>query len=265
MKIRTRRWLGLSLMALTFFGIAWSLTQPLPYVILGPGPAFNVLGSNSGKDIIQVSGVPVDPTPGSLDLLTVSAYGVPGNTPNLFELLRAMFSTDQVVYPIQEVFPTGKTLKQLYDADLRDFQTSEAAAISAAKAEIPAATAQAAQVKLSLDNVGGPSGGLMFTLGIIDKTTVGSLTGGKRIAGTGTISAGGVVGPIGGIRQKLISAARAGDQYFLAPKDNCDEVTGHIPSSLRVFSVTNLTDALNALRVIASDGDLSVLPVCSRQ
>jgi PDZ domain-containing protein len=89
------------------------------------------------------------------------------------------------------------------------------------------------------------------------------LTGGKKIAGTGTISADGKVGPIGGIDYKLISAKRSGDQFFLAPTSNCDEVVGHIPSGLRVFSVSTLKEALNVLAVISVEGDVSKLPVCS--
>ena len=78
-------------------------------------------------------------------------------------------------------------------------------------------------VKFDLDNVGGPSAGLMFTLGIIDKLEPDDLTGGKIIAGTGTIDDDGNVGPIGGIPQKLVGATDAGARYFLTPPDNCAE------------------------------------------
>jgi PDZ domain-containing protein len=88
------------------------------------------------------------------------------------------------------------------------------------------------------------------------------LTGGKDIAGTGTIDGAGVVGPIGGIQQKMFGAKKAGAQYFLAPKENCAEVVGHIPSGLKVFKVTNFTDALNAVEEIGRGADLSALPTC---
>ncbi|MHB1173428.1 MAG: YlbL family protein [Lacisediminihabitans sp.] len=103
------------------------------------------------------------------------------------------------------------------------------------------------EVKIQLDNVGGPSAGQMFALGIIDKLTPGPLTGGQRVAGTGTIAADGTVGPIGGIRQKLYGALDAGAKWFLAPYDNCGEVTGHVPAGLRVFAVRTLDDSLAAL------------------
>ncbi|MEN2740021.1 S16 family serine protease [Microbacterium sp. X-17] len=117
-------------------------------------------------------------------------------------------------------------------------------------------------VTIQLDNVGGPSAGMMFALGIIDTLTPGELTGGHRIAGTGTITADGTVGPIGGIRQKLYGAKGAGAEYFLAPASNCNEVTGHVPSGLRVFSVSTLADSLTALDAIRTGGNLDALPTC---
>jgi PDZ domain-containing protein len=118
-------------------------------------------------------------------------------------------------------------------------------------------------VTIQLDNVGGPSAGMMFALGIIDTMTPGELTGGLDIAGTGTIDADGVVGPIGGIRQKLYGARGAGAEYFLAPEANCDEVQGHIPAGLQVFSVATLDDSLAALETLREGGDLDALPACT--
>lgn len=117
-------------------------------------------------------------------------------------------------------------------------------------------------VAIQLNNVGGPSAGMMFALGIIDVLTPGELNGGESVAGTGTITADGEVGPIGGIRQKLYGARSAGAEWFLAPQSNCDEVVGHVPDGLRVFSVGDLDDALAALDAIAGDGDLDALPAC---
>lgn len=117
-------------------------------------------------------------------------------------------------------------------------------------------------VNIQLDNVGGPSAGMMFALGIIDTLTPDDLTGGHRVAGTGTIVADGTVGEIGGIRQKLYGASSAGAEYFLAPASNCGEVVGHVPDGLRVFSVSTLHDALAALSAIRSGGELDALPTC---
>jgi len=118
-------------------------------------------------------------------------------------------------------------------------------------------------VKLQLFNVGGPSAGMMFALGIIDTLTPGNLNGGKNVAGTGTIDAAGEVGAIGGIRQKMYGARSSGAEYFLAPADNCDEVVGHIPQGLSVYAVSTLDDAVKDLTVIGSGGDTSTLATCS--
>ncbi|WP_442576136.1 YlbL family protein [Microbacterium sp. F51-2R] len=118
-------------------------------------------------------------------------------------------------------------------------------------------------VTIQLNNVGGPSAGMMFALGIIDTLTPGELNGGQNVAGTGTISADGTVGPIGGIQQKLWGAVGAGADYFLAPASNCDEVVGHVPPGLRVFSVETLDDSLAVLSAIRDKGDLDALPTCT--
>lgn len=118
-------------------------------------------------------------------------------------------------------------------------------------------------VKLQLDNVGGPSAGMMFALGIIDVLTPGELNGGEQVAGTGTIAADGTVGPIGGIRQKMYGARSAGADYFLAPGANCNEVVGHVPDGLTVIRTDSLGESLDALEVIADGGDVAALPTCT--
>ncbi|HWM34942.1 MAG TPA: S16 family serine protease [Pseudolysinimonas sp.] len=117
-------------------------------------------------------------------------------------------------------------------------------------------------VTVNLGDVGGPSAGTMLALGVYDKLTPGELTGGERIAGTGTIAADGRVGAIGGIRQKMYGAKSAGADWFLAPESNCDEVAGHVPGGLEVFAMSTLDDALEIVETIAGGGDTSGLPRC---
>lgn len=120
-------------------------------------------------------------------------------------------------------------------------------------------------VKIMLENIGGPSAGMMFALGIIDTLTPGELTGGQEIAGTGTISPAGEVGPIGGIQQKMQGALRAGSDYFLAPEANCNEVTGHVPDGLTVVKVKTLSEARDAVETIGEGAPEAIakLPTCS--
>lgn len=116
-------------------------------------------------------------------------------------------------------------------------------------------------VEIQIDAVGGPSAGTMFALGIIDMMTPGEMTGGRIVAGTGTISLGGMVGPIGGIEQKMAGAASDGAAYFLAPAANCDSVVGHIPDGLQVIKVSTLPQARAAVEAIGA-GTAQDLPTC---
>ncbi|MDI2035465.1 YlbL family protein [Paenarthrobacter nitroguajacolicus] len=118
-------------------------------------------------------------------------------------------------------------------------------------------------VSISLDNVGGPSAGMMFALGIVDNLTPGDLTGGKHIAGTGTINADGAVGAIGGIAQKMIGARQHGATMFLAPAANCSDVVGHVPDGLQVVKVETLADATAAVERLGSGQDATGLPTCT--
>ena len=117
------------------------------------------------------------------------------------------------------------------------------------------------KVSINAGDVGGPSAGMMFSLAIYDKLTPGALTGGAKIAGTGTIDGAGQVGPIGGIAQKLVGAERGGASWFLAPAKNCDEVVGHIPEGLQVVKVATFTQARDAVTAIAAKSTSS-LPRC---
>jgi PDZ domain-containing protein len=118
-----------------------------------------------------------------------------------------------------------------------------------------------AEVTIDAGAIGGPSAGLMFSLGIYDKVTPGPLAGGRQIAGTGTIDDEGQVGPIGGIRQKLAGARSDGAQFFLAPAGNCDEVLGHVPDGLEVFRVGTFDEARTAVESIAK-AQTGALPRC---
>ncbi|MEU9129060.1 PDZ domain-containing protein [Kitasatospora sp. NPDC048540] len=119
------------------------------------------------------------------------------------------------------------------------------------------------KIDIGLQDVGGPSAGLMFALGIVDKLTPTDLTGGKFVAGTGTIADDGKVGPIGGIQMKLIAARNKGAQYFFTPADNCAEAVKGTPSGLTLIKVDNLDGALKALDSVRA-GQNDALPACPR-
>lgn len=118
------------------------------------------------------------------------------------------------------------------------------------------------EIDIKLADVGGPSAGLMFALGIVDKITPGDLTGGEFVAGTGTIDDNGKVGPIGGIGMKLVGARDAGARYFLTPDENCAAAASDIPDGLTLVRVKNIKDATASLKKIKG-GDTGALPSCS--
>jgi PDZ domain-containing protein len=109
-------------------------------------------------------------------------------------------------------------------------------------------------ITIALERIGGPSAGLMFALGIIDRLSDEDLTGGEFVAGTGTIDADGKVGPIGGILFKMIAAREAGATVFLVPADNCAEALTQVPEGLQLVKVGTLTDATAALDTLRAGG-----------
>lgn len=139
-------------------------------------------------------------------------------------------------------------------------------------------------IKYNTEGVGGPSAGLMLTLGTIEKLgdksllSAGSLSGQNLIAGTGTIDAEGKVGAIGGLRYKIMAAAEKGAHIFLVPRDNCDDVAAMQAADaqamryrtedggseqIRIVAVDNLDQAVLSLEKIRDEGEQAQgLPTC---
>ncbi len=115
-------------------------------------------------------------------------------------------------------------------------------------------------VKVS-ENIGGPSAGLMFSLAIYDTLTPGSLTGGAEIAGTGELDSAGIVGPIGGIQQKIAGAREAGVDLFLVPEANCADALGADNGDMRLVRAESFEQALGSVEAWVKDHDAE-LPRC---
>lgn len=111
------------------------------------------------------------------------------------------------------------------------------------------------------DAIGGPSAGMMFSLGIYDTLTPGSLTGGAIVAGTGTLDASGAVGPIGGIQQKIVGARDAGAELFLVPPDNCGSAVLAPRGSMRLVRADTMSSARESIEAWVEDHDAE-LPSC---
>jgi Lon-like protease len=120
----------------------------------------------------------------------------------------------------------------------------------------------APQISFELgQQIGGPSAGLTFALAIYDKITEGDLLGGRHVAGTGTITPTGDVGPIGGIQEKIAGAEKAGATEFFVPASNCADLEG-LRTDVRLIKVSTLRDAIAALEALDTAGDTASLPSC---
>jgi Lon-like protease len=316
---------------------------PVPYVILSPGPTLNTLGRGpAGRSLIQITGHPVYPTAGHLNLVTVSFQGGPSDSLNIFAALRAWLTPHEAVVPQAELFVPGQTQQQVVQQDTQQMtssqQTATAAALcvlgikfqvvdtvavvakglpadgvlrrgdvitavdgkpvtckasaaslirarspgdpvtltiartvgghrvirrfhlkTAAVQDTPVVGVRVAEsyvfpfnVRIRVGDIGGPSAGLMFALGIVDKLTPGNLTSGRFVAGTGEISVAGSVGAIGGIQQKMAGARQAGATLFLTPAANCPDTAGAVPAGMRLVKVRNLASAVSALHALAA-------------
>ena len=117
----------------------------------------------------------------------------------------------------------------------------------------PGVEPQSGDITISLGDIGGPSAGLMFALALLDKLTPGELTGGRFVAGTGTITQDGAVGPIGGIPFKMRAAKDAGATEFLVPAANCAEAAANAPDGLQLLRVGTLADAVAGLDAIRTN------------
>jgi PDZ domain-containing protein len=109
--------------------------------------------------------------------------------------------------------------------------------------------------------IGGPSAGLVFALAIYDKITVGALLGGRHVAGTGTISPTGEVGPVGAIQEKIAGAENAGATEFFVPAGNCADLDG-LYTDVRLIKVSTLRDAISAMETLNDPNAPGALQAC---
>ncbi|MEV4480605.1 PDZ domain-containing protein [Micromonospora coxensis] len=323
--------LGALLTTLLSIGV---LGAPIPYVVLGPGPTVDTLGTSDGKEVIQVTGRATSTSAGQLRMTTVGVQP----TVKLRAAIAGWLSDDEAVVPRELVYPPGESQEEVEKRNAEDFQNSQSSAETAALVELgypvqvvvkevaadgpaqgvlkagdvvttvdgtrvtsatklvelvrgkPAGTALTIgytrdgvagtatvtsreqdgrpriglvpdqrqphpfNLKIDLNNIGGPSAGLMFALGIVDKLEPADLTGGKVVAGTGTIDDEGRVGPIGGIAQKLVGAKKAKADVFLVPADNCAEAVRNPQPDLPLIRVGSLDEALTALETLRTGG-----------
>ena len=242
------------------------MVLPSAYVVETPGPTQNVLGESGGKQVIAVSGVKTHKDSGQLLLVTVNASGVPRYPVTNAQALWGWADPHTTVMPREAVVPVGQTTEEYKSSSEKEMTSSQDSATTAALNFLKDKGYDVSQAKVTMhvDDIGGPSAGMMYSLGLIDKISGERLSGGNIIAGTGTMDDQGKVGAIGGIRLKMLGAKRDGATWFLAPESNCDGVVGHIPDGLNVVKVSTLDEAYQALIAIR-DGKGSSLSGCKAE
>ncbi|WP_318203288.1 S16 family serine protease [Streptomyces sp. SCL15-4] len=242
--------------------LATAAFAPLPFSVAQPGTTANVLGKYQGTPVITVSGAATRKTSGQLRMTTIVATG-PDARISLGDVAGNWFRTDRAVMPRDSVYPSGDTVKEIEKHNLAQMRQSQDSATQAALKHLGLGADQV-KVNLRLADVGGPSAGLLFSLGIIDKLDGdgrgGDLTGGRTIAGTGTIDAAGRVGAVGGVALKTQAARRDGATVFLVPKAECAEAGAELPEGLRLVPVTTLKSAVDSL--VALEKGKGPVPSC---
>ena len=248
-----------------FFALA--TLAPLPFAIVLPGEAQNIL-----KNVITFKDLENFPANGRIDLMSIRV-----TNPDTWifgpEIVYSWISGDSAVYPKSAIYPPGTTTEEESKQAKADMVKSQDTAIVAAvnylqsHPEImqpidngsttfvsPLSTLgrdranqlDTKKIAFKVGETGGPSGGLVFSIGLVELLTEQDLLQGRHIAGTGTITQRGVVGPIGGINEKISSAQKVGATVFFAPVDNAEEIS-NVPVGIKVVTVATLAQAISYL------------------
>jgi len=236
-----------------FFALA--TIAPLPFAIVLPGQAQNIF-----KGVITIKGLENYPATGRIDLMSIRV-----TNPDTWifgpELIYSWISSERAVYPKSAIYPPGTSTQEENKQAKADMVGSQDKAISAAinylqshpevmgngsQGVARADALDAKKIKFKVSQTGGPSGGLVFSIGLVELLTEKDLMQGRHVAGTGTIDSRGVVVPIGGINEKILSAKKVGATIFFAPVGNAEEIANS-PEGIRVITVATLAQAVSYL------------------
>lgn len=234
-----------------------ALLAPMNFVLVTPGPATKLFPEVLSLD--ESSEIKVYPANGQLNLLTIYITN-PESYVFGAEVLGCWAWGDCVAMPRSVMYQDGATDEQEFKSGEKDMVKSQNVALAAAKGAIKRnfsgvdlSSVKDSSVKVSLKNTGGPSGGLIFSLGLIDLLTSEDLLKGRNIAGTGTIDIDGTVGPIGGVTEKIIGAKKAGASVLFISTQNCSELPAKV-EGIEVIAVEKIDQAIDYLREPFSAG-----------
>ena len=246
---------------------------PLPFAIVLPGQAQNIF-----KGVITIKDLDSYPANGRIDLMSIRV-----TNPDTWifgpELIYSWISPERAVYPKSAIYQPGVSAEEEDKKAKVDMVSSQDKAIIAAvnylqshsemlapaaslksgvpdlqelsAADVTIANARAdaldpKKITFKVDQTGGPSGGLVFSIGLVELLTEMDLIQGRHIAGTGTIDNRGIVGAIGGINEKILSAKKVGATIFFAPVGNAEEIA-NTPKGVKVITVATLAQAVSYL------------------
>ena len=224
------------------------LVLPVNFVLINPGE-----GNPLFPKMLKVSSPKTYPVDGQMFLLSIWVTN-PDTLVLGSQVLHCWAKPTCVVTPRSIIYPKATDDKVELAEGAKEMKQSQSSAIVATKKlfakkypEINLAGLTDSSLKVSLKNTGGPSGGLIFALGLVELLSPDDLLNGRKIAATGTISAAGRVGAIGGVQEKIVAARAAGVELLFISRQNCDEISGEV-DGLKVIAVSTLEEAYLALK-----------------
>jgi PDZ domain-containing protein len=231
--------------------IAIALLAPMNFVLINPGPASPLFPKivalkDSSKQQSALKTYPVD---GNLYLLTIYVTN-PESYVSGAMVLGCWVWGDCAALPRSVMYKKNATNKKEIAESKKEMDTSQSVAVAAAKGYLAKTYPQInltgfsdSSLKVSLKNTGGPSGGLVFSLGLIDLLTPADILQGRKVAGTGTISAAGKVGPIGGVTEKILGAKKVGASLLFISRQNCLDLPDRV-EGIKVVAIATIDEAV---------------------
>jgi PDZ domain-containing protein len=251
---------------LTLF-LTLPLVLPVNFVLINPGegsPLFPKLLNITSTSVSPVTTYPVD---GQMYLLSIWVTN-PESEILGYRVLRCWAQNDCVVVPRSVIYQSETDDKTEIAAGKKQMVQSQSSALLATKKlfaryhpDISLSQLTDESIKISLKNTGGPSGGLIFALGLTELLTPENILQGRKIAATGTISAEGKVGSVGGVEEKITAARTTGTQIIFISRKNCDEVPDKV-EGLGVIAVSSLEEAYRSL-INSQDSNFQGLKGCT--
>lgn len=225
-----------------FFGAA--IFAPAPYSMIAPSRA-----QATFPDLVSLRApATAYQAKGDFYLLSISITDPGAYIPGI-AYIGGWIKGDALVIPRSVIFPSNKSPQEIFKTNKAEMASSQKNATSAANNYLQKffptdySNFNSRDVTFDIRKTGGPSGGLVLALSIIELATKADLLRGRKIAATGTINPAGYVGAIGGVQEKLISVARAGIPLVLVPSDNCLDIS-NVPAGITVVPVSTLEEAV---------------------